>query len=123
VDSTFYSTASMLRSIENIVGIAPLTQFDAFATPMSASFAGRPDLAPYRAVRPQEAANLRNGPDAPMAAAAAAQPLTREDQVDMRTFTAEIWQSVKGADSPVPAPRHDGVPGPQRPAPSGDPDG
>ncbi|MGB3442477.1 MAG: bifunctional YncE family protein/alkaline phosphatase family protein [Actinophytocola sp.] len=52
VDSTFYSTVSMLRTIELIVGIKPLTQFDAYATPMSASFTNRPDFTPYAAVKP-----------------------------------------------------------------------
>jgi YVTN family beta-propeller protein len=104
VDSTFYSTASMLRSIENIVGIAPLTQFDAFATPMSASFAPQPDVRAYTAVHPQQAGNFLNGQGAPMAAQAAAQPLAQEDEIDEQTFNQEIWQSVRGANSPMPAP-------------------
>ncbi len=45
VDSTFYSTVSMLRTIELIVGVPPLTQFDAAATPMSACFSPVPEPA------------------------------------------------------------------------------
>jgi YVTN family beta-propeller protein len=52
VDSTFYSTVSVLRTIELIVGINPLTQFDAYATPMFNSFINRPNPAPYTAVKP-----------------------------------------------------------------------
>src|SRR5262249_59235665 len=48
VDSTFYSTSSMLRTIELIVGLPPMTQFDA-ATPMLATFADTPNAAPYSA--------------------------------------------------------------------------
>jgi YVTN family beta-propeller protein len=106
VDSTFYSTVSMLRTIEDIIGIRPLTQFDAFATPMSNSFTSKPDFAPYAAVRPADASNILNGANAPMAAQSAAQPLNREDQIDMQVFNQAVWESVKGANSPMPAPRH-----------------
>ena len=41
-----------------------------------------------------------------MAAQSAAQPLDREDQIDMQVFNQAIWESVKGADSPMPAPSH-----------------
>ena len=50
VDSTFYSTASMLRTIELIVGLYPLTQFDAYATPMLAAFTNKPNYTPFNAV-------------------------------------------------------------------------
>ena len=52
VDSTFYSTVSMLRTMELILGLQPLTQFDANAAPMLAAFTSKPDLTPYRAVKP-----------------------------------------------------------------------
>jgi hypothetical protein len=50
VDSTFYSSVSVLRTIELILGLHPLTQFDAAATPMLASFTDHPNLAPYTAI-------------------------------------------------------------------------
>ncbi|HYR64105.1 MAG TPA: bifunctional YncE family protein/alkaline phosphatase family protein [Actinomycetota bacterium] len=106
VDSTFYSTVSMLRTIEDIVGIRPLTQFDTFATPMSDSFTNKPDFTPYTAVKPADAGNIINAANAPMAAQSAAQPLDREDKIDMQVFNEAIWESVKGAASPMPAPRH-----------------
>src|SRR5438067_10419391 len=48
VDSTQYSTVSMVRTIELILGLPPLSQYDAAARPMYASFTARPDLTPYR---------------------------------------------------------------------------
>jgi hypothetical protein len=54
VDSTFYSTASMLRTIELFAGIGPMTQFDAAANPMFNSFTSRPDLAPYNVIKPPQ---------------------------------------------------------------------
>lgn len=106
VDSTFYSTASMLRTIENIVGVSPLTQFDTYATPMLAPFTDQPGLQPFAAIRPSEAGDATNGVDAPMARVSAAQRLNREDAINERTFNEAIWKSVKGPGSTMPAPRY-----------------
>ena len=43
VDSSMYSTASMLRTMELILGLRPMSQFDAAARPMFASFQKNPD--------------------------------------------------------------------------------
>jgi hypothetical protein len=116
VDSSFYSTASMLRTMELIVGLRPLTQFDAYATPMLAAFSNKPDLTPYRAQQPTQNLQEVNPANAPMAAQSAAQDLTKEDQINMREFNLATWQSVKGAGTPMPAPRHTVFPAPAAPA-------
>ena len=54
-DSTFYSTPSVLRTIELILGLNPMTQFDAAALPMWRSFTSQPEPKPYEAVRPKQA--------------------------------------------------------------------
>jgi YVTN family beta-propeller protein len=131
VDSTFYSTASMLRTVELLTGLRPLTQFDAYATPMLGSFTNRPNFAPYRAIKPSQPLDEVNGPTAPMAAQSAAQDLTAEDRIDEQLFNEAIWKSVKGADSVMPAPRYTlwssapapapaGGPAPAKPKPDGD---
>lgn len=51
VDTTPYTTASALRTIEAILGIPPMTQFDASATPLYRAFQSVPDLRPYTAVK------------------------------------------------------------------------
>ncbi|MBW0011308.1 MAG: phosphoesterase, partial [Pseudonocardiales bacterium] len=112
VDSTFYSTASMLRTIELIVGLRPLTQFDAYATPMLAAFTTRPDSTPYTATRPTQNLQETNPVNAPLAAQSQAQDLTKEDQIDMQQFNQATWASVKGADTPMPAPQHHVFPAP-----------
>src|SRR6185437_5806963 len=48
VDSTMYSTSSMLRTMELILGLEPMSQFDAAARPMYHSFQSKPDLSPYK---------------------------------------------------------------------------
>ncbi len=106
VDSNLYTTASMLRTMEQIVGLGPLTQFDAQAPTMTGTFTRHPNLTTYNAVRPALAGNETNSATAPMAAVSARQPLAKEDQVNEKTFNEAIWKSVKGAGSTMPAPRH-----------------
>jgi hypothetical protein len=47
-----YDQVGMLRTIEEILGLPPLTQFDASATPMDALFALRATARPYKAITP-----------------------------------------------------------------------
>jgi YVTN family beta-propeller protein len=104
VDSTFYSTVSMLRTIELIVGIAPMTQFDAAATPMLASFSDGPNLRPYMALTPTQSLDELNGASAPLAAESLAMDFSTEDLADAQVLNAAIWKSVMGGDSEVPTP-------------------
>jgi len=60
VDSRMYNTTSMLRTIELILGLHPLTHFDAAATPMWAAFQSEPDPAPYTAEAPRVSLTERN---------------------------------------------------------------
>jgi len=60
VDSTMFSTSSMLRTMELILGLKPISQFDAAATPMYASFQSKPDMTPYRHVKPAVDLNEKN---------------------------------------------------------------
>lgn len=50
-DPEAYDTSSVLRTIELILGLQPMTQFDASAVPMTASFGNKPDVTPYVAVQ------------------------------------------------------------------------
>jgi hypothetical protein len=50
VDSHFYSQITMIRTIENILGIKPMNQKDSAATPMSGAFTAKPDYTPFTAL-------------------------------------------------------------------------
>ncbi|MGL4551717.1 MAG: alkaline phosphatase family protein, partial [Gemmataceae bacterium] len=104
VDSTMYSTSSMLRTMELILGLKPMSQFDAAAQPMYASFAAKPDVTPYRAVKPGVDLGEKNKKDAWGADESAKLDLSVEDAADDLAFNEIIWRSVKGGDSPMPAP-------------------
>ena len=106
VDSTFYSTVSMLHTMEGILGIGPLTQFDAFSTPMSAAFTDKPNLTPYQAASPSYDMKKLNTPKAPMAKESGEQDTTKEDDIDEQVFNKAIWKAVKGARSTMPKPKH-----------------
>ncbi len=104
VDSTMYSTSSMLRTIELCLGLEPMSQFDAAARPMSPAFTAEPDLSPYTA-RPAGAdVKARNTATAWGAEASKKLNLEVEDRADDLIFNEIIWKSVKGADSPMPPP-------------------
>jgi hypothetical protein len=105
IDSTMYSTTSLLHTMELILGLAPMSQFDAAATPMWASFQPTPDLTPFTS-RPASA-NLQelNSKTAWGAKASQRMNFTREDAADDLQLNEIIWKSVRGANSPMPAPR------------------
>lgn len=104
VDSTMYSTASMLRSMELILGLPPMTQFDAAATPMYASFTSRADLTPFKHLPANVDLEETNGKLAWGSRLSAKFDFSREDAADDLQLNEVIWRSVKGADSPMPAP-------------------
>jgi DNA-binding beta-propeller fold protein YncE len=105
VDSTMYSTASMLRTMELILGLRPMSQFDAAAMPMYHSFTSKPDLRPYVALPATVDLNERNPPTAWGADLSRTMDLTKEDAADDLLLNEVIWRSVRGADSPMPAPK------------------
>jgi YVTN family beta-propeller protein len=105
VDSTFYSTVSMLGTMELIVGLAPMTQFDALATPMLNSFSDTPNLRPYRALIPEQPLDELNTSASPMAAESEAMDFSTADSAPERALNEAIWKSVRGADSQMPEPR------------------
>ncbi len=105
VDSTMYSTSSMLRTIELILGLDPMSQFDAAARPMANAFTATPDLTPYV----QRPARVDLGAKNTRMAWGAAKSMKldldeAEDRADDLAFNEIIWKSVKGAESPLPPP-------------------
>ena len=104
VDSTMYSTASMLRTMELILGVKPMSQFDAAARPMYASFQEKPDLGGYESVVPAVNMQEKNKSTAWGAKLSEQFDLSKEDLADDLLFNEVIWRSVKGPKSPMPAP-------------------
>jgi sugar lactone lactonase YvrE len=104
VDSSMYSTTSMLRTIELILGLKPMTQFDAAARPMYASFQAKPDVRAYEHLVPDADLKETNKKTAWGAKLSEGFDLTREDAADDLLLNEVVWRSVRGADSPMPPP-------------------
>jgi YVTN family beta-propeller protein len=104
VDSSLYSTTSMLRTMELILALAPMTQFDAAARPMYNSFQVTADLRPYDHVPAQVDLNEKNTATAWGAKLSEKFDLTREDAVDDLLLNEVIWHSIRGPNSKMPAP-------------------
>jgi DNA-binding beta-propeller fold protein YncE len=104
VDSNLYSTTSMLRTMELVLGLKPMSQFDAAARPMYASFQAEPDLTAYEHIRPSVDLEEKNTATAWGARLSQQFDLTKEDQADDLKFNEVIWHSVRGADAPMPPP-------------------
>lgn len=104
VDSTMYSTSSMLRTMELILGLKPMSQFDAAARPMFNSFQAKPDPAPYKHEPARVSIDEKNVAGAWGQEWSAKANLEKEDAADDLLFNEVIWKSVKGAHSRMPAP-------------------
>ena len=104
VDSTMYSTASMLRTMELILGLRPMSQFDAAARPMYNAFQKEPKLDTYKHVVPDVDLKTVNLKSAYGAQLAETWDFSKEDAIDDLIFNEVIWRSVRGANSPMPPP-------------------
>ena len=104
VDSTLYSTASMLRTMELMLGLKPMTQFDAAARPMYGAFHSKSDLRPYEARPANVDLTALNPATAWGADQSRRMDFSREDAADDLLLNEVIWRSVRGADTPMPAP-------------------
>ncbi len=107
VDSTHYSQMSILRTMELILGMPPLTQYDAAATPMFNSFAKSPDVTPYNVKPPQTDLLVRNTKDSPGAQALSSKmDLDDVDEAPEDELNRILWAAVKGRDAAYPTPIH-----------------
>ncbi len=108
---TQYNQTSLLRTIELILGLPPMNQLDATATPMFDCFTNTPDFAPFDAVknqvpldemnpRPRRIRNARLRKDALLSAKL---PLDHDDQCPEDLFNHILWRAAKGPRTPYPA--------------------
>jgi len=103
VDSTMYNTTSVLRTMETILGIRPMTHFDAAATLMTAAFAN-PVNTPYASVPPNIPLTDRNPIRSATAALSRKMNFDEEDRNDDDELNAVLWAAIKGPGTPMPVP-------------------
>jgi YVTN family beta-propeller protein len=102
LDSTQYQTVSMLRTMELILGIPPLSQFDAAANPMFGSFTQSPDLTPYTHEPARIDLNAVNSALAYGADRSSRMDFSEFDKIDDFELNEILWRAVKGVDAPLP---------------------
>lgn len=110
VVDTQYNTTSLLRTIELILGLPPMNQMDATATPMFHCFTDAPDFTPYDAVTNNVPLDEMNPPPRKIrdealrkdAIVSSKLPLEKEDQCPEDLFNHILWRAAKGSQTPYP---------------------
>jgi YVTN family beta-propeller protein len=105
IDHTMYSTSSMLRTIELILGLPPMSQYDAAAEPMWRCFSSQFTADPFLAVPALVDLNEKNTKNTPSARLSETFDFRKEDAIPDLVFSEVIWKAVKGEGSKMPAPR------------------
>ena len=104
VDHTMYDTVSMLRTIELILGLPPMSQYDAAAIPMFDAFQDQADLTAYN-VRPNQIPlDELNTAESYGADLSMRMNWETVDDAPENLLNEIIWKSIKGADSEMPRP-------------------
>lgn len=104
-DHTMYSTSSMLRTIELIAGIAPMSQYDAAATPMWRCFTTKSEPKQFNVKPAIVNLNDKNEKVNSLSMRSEKFDFSKEDAVPDMELTEVLWKSIKGENAVVPAPK------------------
>ncbi|MEP6700565.1 MAG: bifunctional YncE family protein/alkaline phosphatase family protein, partial [Bacteroidota bacterium] len=105
VDHTMYSTSSMLRTMELILGLSPMSQYDAAAEPMWRCFAATANHAAFTSVPANISLDEKNIAMNQWQRQSETFNLTKEDAIPDMEFNIVLWHGLKGDHVPFPAPR------------------
>ena len=105
IDSTFYTTVSVIRTMEELLGVPPMNNNDAVAPLMTPLFDGAGDQPPFEADYHNRANGMIyevNSPRAPGAKQSGTMDFRREDRADAHLLNVILWRDARG-DTPLPA--------------------
>jgi hypothetical protein len=102
VDSTHYNTTSVLRTMEAILGMRPMTTFDAGARLMTACLQPAADPRPYTAEKARIRLDERNPSAAPTAARSSRLDFSEADRIDDDELNDILWRAIRGSEPPAP---------------------
>lgn len=100
-----YSTSGVLRTMELILGLPPMSQYDAAAMPLYDCFTNKPDFSPYNAKAPQVDMEQRNVAVNTSSKRSDQFNFAKEDAAPDIELNQIIWKSIKGEDATMPAPK------------------
>jgi hypothetical protein len=102
---TMYSTSGFLRTMELILGLPPMSQYDAGAVPLYECFTSKPDLTPYTLIKPSINLDTRNVAVNESSRRSELFNFAMEDSAPDLDLNEVVWKSVKGEHSVMPAPK------------------
>ncbi|GAB3562343.1 hypothetical protein GCM10027578_04560 [Spirosoma luteolum] len=105
VEHTAYSTSGMLRTMELILGLPPMSQYDAAALPLFACFTATPNTATYTHRPANIDLDTKNTAMTEPARQSEKIDLRYADKIDDRLFNEIIWKTMRGEHAVMPAPR------------------
>jgi hypothetical protein len=100
----FVNTSDVVRTMEEILDLNSLSQFDYFGRPLRDIWSDKPDLTPYTAVVPSVSLDELNPKNTALARASKKLDLSIEDVADEMLFNHILWESIKGS-APYPGAR------------------
>jgi len=111
VISTQYNTTSILRTIEQILGLPPMNQFDATAVPMFDCFTSSPDFRPFESVPNRVPLDEMNTDPKQISDSLLRRHALRSAKLNFRkvdacpedTLNRILWHAIKGSAAPYPA--------------------
>jgi hypothetical protein len=96
------NTTDVIATMEEILGLGTLSQFDHYGRPLRDIWAAEPDLTPYRALVPAQDLAERNPKDGPGARESEGLDFTFEDVAEEEPFNRALWMAIKGPAVPYP---------------------
>jgi hypothetical protein len=102
IDSTMYNQSSIMRTMELILGMRPMTQFDAAAHPLTAAFSKTGNNAPYEVERPRMSLTEKNPAGTRTAARSQKMDFDEADEIDDDELNDILWIAIKGSQPPPP---------------------
>jgi hypothetical protein len=98
----FANTTDVIATIEEILGLEPLSQFDNYGRPLREIFEKDAQLTPYEPIVPQTSLDEKNPENGPAAKQSMLLDLTSPDASDDDLFNRILWQVIKGDALPIP---------------------
>jgi YVTN family beta-propeller protein len=105
VSHRFVNTTDVLATLEEILGLDPMSSFDRFGRPLREIWADKPDLRSYAALSPTQSMTEINAASGQDARLSQRLDWSAADRVDDRVLSGILWRAIRGAGAPYPPAR------------------